>query len=114
MIKKKEKRKKKKEKKRREKAVKNNWSEKVKKLKTTTTTKTPFWVIYRESRGRGGIKLSLRKRQQRNGRVRQLKMSTSSPCFQISIQTTVQKPSIITVHTRTCSEFSVALRPQRP
>ena len=52
MIKKKLKRKRKKE-------VKNNWNEKFK--------KKTFWVIYRESRGRGGIKLSLRKRQQRKG-----------------------------------------------
>ena len=37
------------------KAVKNNWSEKVKKSFLN-------WVIYRDSRGRGGIKFKLKKR----------------------------------------------------
>ena len=45
-------------------AVKNNWSEKVKKsIKHTHTHTHTNWVIYRDSRGRGGIKLSLRKQQ---------------------------------------------------
>ena len=37
-------------------AVKNKWREKAEHL-IEKTNKT-FWVIYRESRGRGGIKLS--------------------------------------------------------